>query len=220
MTFKYRTGLFRVGVHRVFSDLTLKIQAGETLGVLGRNGTGKSCLLLLMSGILSPDAGAITMKPNISVSLSTLTLGLDQRLSGFMNAILQGMLLGFDRSEIDAKLPEIISFSELGPAIEDPLFTYSAGMKARLSFAVNRYLQPDVLLIDEMMGVGDETFRNKSMAVLKEKLKSDQTVVLVSHNLSLIQQLCDRAILLDEQRITADGKPSDVIRDYRSMLKR
>jgi len=181
--------------------------------VVGRNGAGKSTLLQLLGGIISPDAGQIHRAAS-QISLLSMQAGFDPQLSGKANAILSGMLLGFNRQEVESKLYNIISFSELGDFIDKPVNSYSTGMRARLGFSVALELNPDVLLIDEVLGVGDLRFREKSMAVMKEKLLSKQTIVFVSHNGHVVRNLCNRAIWLENGKLVMDGSADDVVSAY------
>lgn len=184
----------------VLKDIDLDVLHGETLGVYGSNGAGKSTLLGVMAGVLSPDHGAFVNHGNI-VSLLNLNLGIDPGLTGRKNIFLHGLHLGYKYSEIKTQFDEIVSFAELQSVIDEPLYTYSTGMKARLGFSVAYSMKADVLLIDEVLGVGDQNFRKKSTYALKNKLNSGQTVVLVSHNVKLLQHLSDRIVVLDNGRI-------------------
>lgn len=196
LSYKQRQGFFRPA-KRFFAlkDVSFDIYKGETLGVIGRNGAGKSTLLKLMAGILKPDCGEVVNK-GVSVSLLALQAGFDAELSGRDNAILGGMLLGYSRKQAEARLDEITRFSELGDFMEQPIKTYSAGMRSRLGFSLAMYLSPDVLLLDEVLSVGDKEFRKKAEQEMMKKIHSDQTVILVSHSESQVNRLCDRCIKL------------------------
>src|SRR5262249_13385528 len=158
-------------------------------GIIGRNGAGKSTLLRVLAGILTPDKGGMTRKPAVC-QLLTLALGFQRHLSGRDNAILSGLMLGLRRSEIEQRLPKVIEFSELGDFFEEPISAYSTGMVMRLGFSVAIQIDPDILLIDEVLSVGDAEFQKKSAAALHEHIHSDRTVVLVSHDLESIRKIC------------------------------
>ena len=194
--YRRRGGLFRPAKrHQVFENLNLEIHRGETLGVLGRNGAGKSTLLRLIAGIITPDSGEV-INNGASVALLALQAGFDAELSGRDNAIISGMLLGYGRKAVEERLGEITEFSGLGTFMEEPIKTYSTGMRARLGFSVAIYLTPDVLLLDEVLSVGDQEFREKAEYEMIKRITSDQTVILVSHQEKLIDRVCDRKILL------------------------
>ncbi len=201
------------------SDVSMSLHQGETLGVIGANGAGKSTLLRLLAGIIQTDRGTIT-RTNITVSLLSLQVGFIPDLSGRDNAILSGMLLGLRKRGIIARLDEIIEFSELGERILDPIRTYSTGMRARLGFAVALAVDPDVLLIDEVLGVGDADFAQKSRDAMQTRIQSNRTVVLVTHSESLLRSVCDRAILLHRGRTIADGDLDTVLLLYRRSRKK
>lgn len=212
--FKIRQGLFRSKQYIALRDVSFDVRKGETLALIGRNGAGKSTLLRLISGIYKPDTGTITRQRHLSVSLLTLSAGFDPELPGRVNAILSGMLLGFHRKEIEAKLDDIIAFAELEHAIDDPLKTYSSGMRARLGFAIGVEMSPDVLLVDEVLGVGDINFRKKAVAAMKNKMASDQTVVFVSHDMNTVKNLCDRAVWIEEGVTRMLGNATEVVDAY------
>ena len=197
----------------VLRDVSFEVNNGETLGVVGNNGAGKSTLLRVLAGLLDPDEGSIRREIR-TASLLTISLGFLPELSGRDNAILSGMLMGLSRRQSLEKLDRMIEFSELGDSIDDPFRTYSAGMKARLSFGVALTTDPDVILVDELLGVGDQRFREKSTRVMKEKINSDKTVVLVSHSQETIRELCDRLIWIDRGRVAATGMVDEVLGRY------
>ena len=194
----------------VLKGISFDIYHGETLGIIGRNGSGKSTLLQLLNGTLLPDQGRITYL-EVTTSLLSLTVGFDQNVSGRHNAILQGMLLGRTKKEMLDFMDEIIAFSELEKFIDEPVKNYSSGMKQRLGFAVAMNARTDVLLIDEIFSVGDQVFRRKSREVMEQKMQSGDTMVLVSHNVEDIKNLCQRVIWLDEGIVRMEGAPVDVI---------
>lgn len=184
--------------YEALKAINLDIYPGETLGILGRNGAGKSTLLKVISGIIKPDTGEIINR-GASVSLLALQAGFDPNLSGRDNAILSGMLQGYSRKEVESKLEEIQNFSELGDFFYEPVRTYSSGMRTRLGFSVSTIISPDVLLIDEVLSVGDKEFKKKAEKVILKKVTSNQTVILVSHSEQQISRLCDRQIILNNK---------------------
>jgi lipopolysaccharide transport system ATP-binding protein len=214
LTYRVRRSLFTSTKVLALSNLSFEVRKGETLGVLGRNGAGKSTLLRVLAGIFTPDQGAITVNAQ-SISLMTLQLGFDPALSGRENAIFGGMLLGFSRREVEQRIEEIRDFSGLLDAFNEPVKSYSSGMVSRLSFSVAINLSPDVMLLDEVLAVGDEEFRDKAYNAMLDKISSDQTTVLVSHSMPELERLCDRAILLDKGQLIHQGDPIEVIEKYR-----
>ena len=212
----YPQGGLRLGRRKLFwvlQDINFDLYPGETLGIIGRNAAGKSTLVRLLAGILKPDRGTLIDRSN-SVALLALQAGFVPYLTGRQNAILSGILLGLRRAEVEARMEAIIDFSELGDFINEPLSTYSSGMRARLGFAVAYQVDPDILLIDETLGVGDEEFNAKSTRAMHERIHSDKTIVLVSHVAGTIQQLCDRAVWLEEGVTRAQGPVPEVIDAY------
>ncbi len=201
-------------------DLCCEVRPGEALGVIGRNGTGKSTLLKLMAGILAPDEGRIERAAGARASLLSLKVGFAPHLSGRENVILSGLLLGLSRREIRERMDAIVDFAELREWIDQPLSAYSAGMAARLGFSTAFQIDPEVLLIDEVLGVGDAAFVAKSSAVLREKMRSNKTVVLVSHNLAAVRELCDRALWLEGGVARALGKTQAVLAEYDECMQR
>ncbi len=200
-------------------NVSFALYKGESLGVVGRNGAGKTTLLQLLAGILSPDEGAL-INHGYTASLLSLQAGFIPYLTGRENTYLSGMILGIGMREIKEKMEEIWEFSGLEDFFDQPVGSYSSGMKARLGFSIAFQLDPDVLLVDEVLGVGDEIFKEKSSKAMKEKIRSDKTVVLVSHSIPTIQELCDRTVWIEEGVSRAEGKTEDVIKEYRAFLKR
>ena len=194
-------------------NISLDVKRGEIVGVIGRNGCGKSTLLRVMAGIYPPDEGRTYAAGDISL-LAGLGTGFSPHQTGRENAILYGSILGHDEEDMNSKLPEIIEFSELGTFIDEPIRTYSAGMKARLGLAVASAINPDILLIDEVLGVGDPQFREKSKKKILNMVEGAGTVVIVSHSFGLMKSICDRLILIHEGKIVIDGEPSEAIEKY------
>jgi len=205
----------RVGSPRFWAleDVSLELRSGDRLGVIGRNGAGKSTLLRTIAGIVAPDRGRIRRAP-VSCQLLSLALGFMPHLSGRDNAVLSGLMLGLRRREIDARLPAILDFSELGDFFEQPISSYSTGMLMRLGFSVAMQVEPDVLLIDEILAVGDAEFQQKSGAALRERIHGGTTVVFVSHRDEQISQVCNRALWIEHGRSVMQGDVADVLKAY------
>ena len=221
LRFKIRKALFGSDYFDALKDVSLNIWKGESLGIIGRNGAGKTTLLQIIGGIIKPDRGRI-IKHDVSISTALLALqvGFDPELSGRSNAIICGMLLGFHKKEVKANMDEIIAFSELADFIDRPVKSYSNGMRARLGFSIALKMSPDVLLIDEVLAVGDASFREKSMEVMAQKLLSDQTIVLVSHSAPIVKKFCTRAIWIENGATQMEGNAADVVGAYEDYLKR
>ncbi|MBI5006888.1 MAG: ABC transporter ATP-binding protein [Nitrosomonadales bacterium] len=213
LSYTVRAGMFKWSKHTPLKDISFDLHRGETVGIIGRNGAGKSTLLRLIAGILEADGGSI-VNHGARVSLLSLGVGFVPHLTGRQNAMLSGMLLGLHKDEIAQKMGAIIEFSGLGPFIDQPLHTYSSGMRARLGFTVAIQVDPDVLLIDEVLGVGDEEFRTKSTAEMKRLIKSDKTVVLVSHNIPTVRELCDRLVWIENGQVKQIGPTEALLQNY------
>jgi ABC-type polysaccharide/polyol phosphate transport system ATPase subunit len=195
-------------------DATFTVRQGESVGVIGPNGAGKSTLLLALAGIIVPSAGVIEVNGHISTLLS-LQAGFDQDLSGADNIRLAGALLGIPHDTVERLAPEIIEFADVGPFIDAPLKTYSSGMRARLGFAIATAVDPDILLLDEVLQTGDEVFREKSRQRIISVLQAAKAVVLVTHDMSWVTEFCTRALLIEDGRIAMDGAPDDVVQTHR-----
>jgi lipopolysaccharide transport system ATP-binding protein len=180
-------------------DVTFSVHRGQTVGVIGRNGAGKSTLLKILAGIILPDIGSITRR-KLTVTMQSLGAGFDPRLTGRQNIFLNGLLLGMDKAHIHHREKDIITLADIGEFIDEPVKNYSSGMKARLGFSIAYYVDTDVMLIDELLAVGDQAFKEKSSELIKQKIKSDRTVVLVSHDMPKVNQLCDRVIHIENGR--------------------
>lgn len=199
-------------------NISLELHPGDSLGVVGRNGSGKSTMLRLLAGVISPDEGVIH-NAGVRASLLSLKLGFIDYLSGRENAILSAMFLGMRKREIVEKMEAIIEYAELEEFIDVPVSTYSSGMKARLAFAVAFQINPDVLLVDEVAGVGDARFREISFAAIQERVRSkNNTVVFVSHNANHVRLMCNKAIWIEKGRVQAQGEVPDVLRKYKNFL--
>lgn len=214
-----KRGILRRKRHYALRNVSFELSAGDSLGVVGRNGSGKSTLLGLLAGAMTPDTGAIVRHGDIRTSLLSLQLGFVEYLSGRENAILSGMFLGMNKHDVEQRLDVIAEFSELGDFMDQPLTTYSSGMRARLGFAVAFQLDPDILLVDEVLGVGDVEFQEKTYNSMRERLCSkSSTVVFVSHSAMQVRRLCNRAIWLEDGRVKAMGEPDQVVDSYESEL--
>jgi lipopolysaccharide transport system ATP-binding protein len=200
-------------------DVSFDLYSGETLGIIGRNGVGKSTLLRIIAGIIEPNRGEVIVhRSGVRISLISIQAGFLPFLSGRENALLSGMLLGATKKEINARMDDIIAFSELDSFFDEPLGTYSTGMRARLGFSVAYFVNPDIILLDEVLGVGDQAFSIKSTEAMKERIRSDKTVVLVSHNIPLIKEVCDRLLWIENGRTLAQGNASEVSSEYLDFL--
>lgn len=198
-------------------DVSLTISEGEHLGIIGRNGAGKSTLLRVLTRVITPQAGKVYRAHHRHiVPLLELGIGFQPDLSGRENCYLAGMLMGYSRQEIAAKMEGIIRFSELGDFIEEPVKNYSSGMYARLAFAMATDVRPEVLLVDEVFGVGDEFFMRKCIVRMQRLMQSGSTTIFVSHNLDFLVTQCSRLIWLDCGRLVRDGAPAEVAAAYRA----
>jgi lipopolysaccharide transport system ATP-binding protein len=218
VTYRIRKRMFRTLGLEALRDVSFDLRRGETLGLIGRNGAGKSTLLRVIGGLIQPDRGEVVNR-GASVSLLSLNLGFDPNLNGVDNVILSALLLGIGKREALGRLDEIIEFSELGTFIREPVRTYSSGMRARLGFSIAITLSPDVLLIDEVLGVGDIHFRKKSNAALRSKIGSEQTVVLVSHSSEQIKALCDRVVWVENGVTYRVGDAGEIMAEYEARME-
>lgn len=209
----------RLGENRFWAldDVSLELRRGDRLGIIGRNGAGKSTLLRVIAGIVGPDRGIVQRDP-ISCQLLSLMVGFSLHLNGRDNAILSGMMLGMRQRDIKQRLPAIREFSELGEFFEQPISSYSTGMLMRLGFSVAMQVEPDVLLIDEVLAVGDAEFQEKSGAALRERIRNGCTVVLVSHGDQQIRQLCNRVLWVEHGKSLMQGPVEDVLATYHTAL--
>lgn len=204
----------RMDTFEAIHPMSFETHEGDVVGIIGKNGSGKSTLLRAVSGIFSPDSGEIETYGN-TVSLMALGVGFRPDLSGRENIFLSGLLLGYRESQIRERLDEIIEFSELGDFIDMPVRTYSSGMFSKLAFSISAIMEPDILLIDEVLSVGDAKFKKKSYqkirTLLSERVK---TAMVVSHNMDTLRTLCNRVLWIHEGHLVADGSMDEVIRAY------
>ena len=197
----------------VLDDIDLVINSGAKLGIIGANGAGKSTLLKVICGILEPTKGQVRVRGQIA-SLIELGAGFDPDLPVIDNIILYGVMLGFSRQEMKEKTKDILDFAELEEYMGAPVKSLSSGMVARLGFAIATEVHPDILILDEVLSVGDESFKNKCKRRLKKFWNSNATILVVSHDLTLIQESCDQAIWLNKGQLQSQGTPEDVIKFY------
>ncbi|MGN0535808.1 MAG: ABC transporter ATP-binding protein [Eubacterium sp.] len=201
------------------NDINIEVKKGEHLAILGLNGAGKSTLLKTIVGVYKPSSGTVE-KSGVIAPLLELGAGFDPNYSGKENIYLYGAILGYDRKYIDSKYDEIVEFSELGHFIDVPIKNYSSGMKARLGFSIATAVDPDVLILDEVLSVGDAGFKKKSLAKVQSMFDSGVTVLFVSHSIDQVKAICDKAILLEKGRIIAQGTTDEVIPIYEEKVKR
>ena len=191
-------------------QVSFRLVHGESLAVIGPNGAGKSTLLQALAGIITPSEGSVEVHGRVS-SLLTLGAGFDQELTGRENIVLAGAFLGMEGRDFAGRLDGIVEFADLGEFIDAPLRTYSAGMRARLGFSIATSVDPDILLLDEVLGTGDQVFRAKSKARVLELVKAAKAIVLVTHDMNWVTEYCNRAILLEQGRVVAEGDPAEVV---------
>lgn len=203
----------RYDVFQAVKNVTFQIKTGESVGIIGRNGSGKSTVLKLLSQIIYPNTGNIEVNGRVS-SLLELGAGFHPDFTGIENIYTNASIFGLSKKEINFKLKDIIDFSELENVMDTPVRTYSSGMYMRLAFSVAINVNPDILLIDEILAVGDANFQKKCFDKLNELKNQETTIVIVSHDLGSIQNLCDRVIWMDDGQIIEEGNPSEVISKY------
>jgi ABC-2 type transport system ATP-binding protein len=210
-------GSGRVTAHTVHAlqGVTIELQEGDRLGIIGPNGAGKTTLLKVMSGIYWPTSGSVETHGRIS-PLFEMATGFDMESSGWDNIITRGLLLGMSLAEIRRKMPEIAEFSELGDFLSLPVRCYSTGMFLRLAFSISTAIEPQILLLDEIIGAGDLSFYTKARVRMMELVERSAVLVLVSHSLPVIEEMCNRAIWLQDGLIAAEGSPTAVVVAYSS----
>ena len=203
--------------YRAVDNINLQIKPGEVFGIIGPNGAGKSTLLRIMAGIYAPDQGSLKVKGRVAL-LAGLGAGFQRNLTGRENISLSGSIYGFSKEDLHELVPSIVVFSGIGTFIDQPLRTYSSGMRARLAFSIASHLSPDVLLIDEVLAVGDSAFREKSKAKIMEMVKGAATVVIVSHNADILREICNRIVCLDNGKVDLlSSNLNEVILRYREL---
>jgi ABC-type polysaccharide/polyol phosphate transport system ATPase subunit len=205
-------------VHRALAGVSLTVRSGESVGLIGRNGAGKSTLLRVIAGVIHPQSGTVRVdRARRLVPLLELGIGFQPDLTGRENCFLAGSLMALSRAQIQSKLANIFSFAELEEVIDEPVKTYSSGMYARLAFSLATEIEPDVLLLDEVLGVGDMFFMRKSVARMQKLLRRGITTVMVSHNLDFLVAQCSRLVWLENGSVRMDGDPRDIANAYRQM---
>lgn len=197
--------------------VSFSLERGKTLGVIGRNGSGKSTLLRICAGVFDPTEGSVRANGRVS-PLIELGAGFDPELTGIENIFLQGALLGFSRREMKAKCGGIVEFSELGGFVDTPVKNYSSGMQLRLGFAIAVHAEPEILLTDEIIAVGDEPFQKKCSDRIDSFRKNGVSIMLVTHSMDLVRNMCQRAILLDAGRVAFEGPPDQAAERYHALL--
>lgn len=198
---------------QALKDISFDVRKGETFGIIGKNGAGKSTILGLIAGVLRPNKGRVTVDGRISPLLE-LGAGFHPELTGRENIMLKGVLIGLTRSEVLTKMDEIISFSELNDFVDQPVRIYSSGMLARLGFSIVASLDPEILLIDEILAVGDMDFQKKCLQRMAVFKKKGVTIVFVSHNLVSVENICDRLLWVENHSVKRLGETSDVLNEY------
>jgi len=194
-------------------NVSFDLVRGESLAVIGPNGAGKSTLLQVLAGIILPSEGSVEVSGHVS-SLLTLGAGFDQDLSGSENILLAGAFMGLEDGLVRELLPSIVEYADLGQFIDAPIKTYSSGMRARLGFAIATSVDPDILLLDEVLATGDAEFRAKSKTRVIELVKAAKGIVLVTHDMAWVEEYCNRAVLLEKGRVIVEGDPAEVVRTH------
>lgn len=203
--------------HYALNKLSFNVRRGEAVGIIGVNGAGKSTILKIITGVLQPTSGEVVIDGRISALLE-LGAGFNPEYTGMRNIYLNGMMIGFTKEEIDAKLDDILKFADIGEFINQPVKSYSSGMFVRLAFAVAINIDPEILIVDEALSVGDVFFQNKCFHKFEEFRKQGKTIIFVSHDLGSIRKYCDRAVLLNHGEKVGDGAPAEVIDMYKKIL--
>lgn len=218
----FRQALTRTGRKtrevRALQGVNLEIPYGSVLGVIGSNGAGKSSLMRVISGIIPPTSGRVEIAGKVSTLLA-LGVGFNPRLTGRENVILGGLAAGLSRAEIEEQFPEIAAFAEIGDAIDSPMKTYSSGMYSRLAFAVSVVVEPDILIIDEALSTGDAKFKKKCLERIKSLRSHNRAIIIVSHALATINDICNDVLWLNQGKIMMRGEPSAVIAAYKESLQ-
>lgn len=217
--YQLRKGYFSREQFWALKSISFTLFKGESLGIIGRNGAGKSTLLRLLGGIVAADKGEV-VNFGYSTTLLSLQAGFIPYLTGRENTLLNGLLLGLKKRFILENMGEIKGFSGLGDYFEQPISAYSTGMRARLGFSIAFQLDPEVMLIDEVLGVGDEEFRVKSTQKMLERIKSEKTVVLVTHLPSIVKEICDRAVLIENGESVLESSTEDVLKYYMELIRK
>lgn len=218
-----RHNLFKKHSHEetfeAVKNVSFTVEKGGILGIIGRNGSGKSTLLRAIAGVFSPNSGSIDLKGH-TVSLMALGVGFKENLTGRDNIALSGMLLGFSEHQIRDKMQEIVDFAEIGEFIDRPVRTYSSGMHSKLAFAITAMLETDIMLVDEVLSVGDERFKKKSLSKMKELITDkNRTVIIVSHSIDTLKSLCDEVMWIHDGELREIGESKEVLEHYVEFMK-
>ncbi len=208
------SGKLKYNEFLALDDVSFDLEKGKTLGLIGKNGAGKSTTLKLISGILKSTTGTIIVRGNV-VPMLELGAGFDLELTGRENIYLNGAILGYSKDYLQSKFNEIVDFAEIGEFIDMPIRNYSSGMMARLAFSIASVVQPEILIVDEILAVGDVAFQEKSYNRMKELMSGGATVLFVSHDLDKIEEMCDQVIWLDKGKVVMNGKTRKVCEAYR-----
>lgn len=203
--------------HYALSHVNFEVAEGETIGIIGTNGSGKSTILKIITGVLNPTMGEVTVNGRISALLE-LGAGFNMEYTGIENIYLNGTMIGFSKEEIDNRLQDILDFADIGDFVNQPVKTYSSGMFVRLAFAVAINIDPEILIVDEALSVGDVFFQNKCYQKFEEFKKKGKTILIVSHDLSSISKYCDRVILLNQGKKVIEGTPKETVELYKKLL--
>lgn len=202
--------------YRALDNVSFTIKKGESVGIIGRNGAGKSTILKIITGVAFPDTGKVTVNGQVSALLE-LTAGFDLEMTGKENIYLKGTILGLKKSDVDVLLNDIIEFADIGDYIDQPVRTYSSGMKSRLGFAINVNINPDILVIDEALSVGDSVFSEKCRQKIRSLVDSGTTVLFVSHSKDKIYEFCSRGLLMEKGKLLYDGEVSTAFQKYNAL---
>lgn len=222
-SFSIKKGLLHMShsrrdTHEALKNISFEIEEGQIVGIVGKNGSGKSTMLRALAGIFSPDEGSVDLFGH-SISLLSIGVGFQRELSGRENIVLSGVLLGFSEKEIYEKMAEIIEFAEIGKFIDMPVRTYSSGMYSKLAFSISVVLETDILLVDEVLSVGDQRFRKKSFKKMQALISDEKrTVVIVSHNLSTLKQLCQKILWINDGEFMMYGDTQEVLPQYEEYM--
>lgn len=201
------------------NDISFDLHTGETLGIIGVNGAGKSTILKIIAGVIEPTSGEVIRRGRVTALLE-LGTGFNQEMNGYDNIYLNGQLIGMSHKEIDHKLQEIIDFSELGDYIYEPIKSYSSGMSMRLAFSIAIFSQPQILIVDEALSVGDAHFAAKCTKALRQRKEQNMSIIYVSHDLNSLKILCDRVLLLNHGTLIEEGKPEDIVNSYNFLISK
>jgi len=222
--FLVRTSIFKLQKgqkkeYTALNNISFSVEKGQIVGIIGKNGSGKSTLLRTIGGIFSADEGSINLYDN-SVSLLSIGVGFQSQQTGRTNIMLSGLLLGFTKEQINERMQQIIEFADLGEFIDYPVKTYSSGMHSKLAFSIGAFLETDILLIDEVLSVGDAEFKVKSFNKMKELIQDhNRTVIIVSHNMGTIKELCDKVLWLHKGKLVEYGEAKEVVKQYKRFTK-